>query len=463
MVVGRHGDLTIAALVHRLEAPVGGPARMRIVAVLASVLALDAADKGTIGATAPNLERAFAIGKVEIGFLLTVSALVGAVATLPFGALVDRVDRTRLVVSVVGLWALAMVASAAVPSYRWLLVTRLFLGAVTAAAPPAVASLVGDYFPAGERARIYGMVLAGELVGTGFGIAVAGGIASLLSWRAAFVALAVPAVAVGWLVHQLDEPARRGAPDVRGDVDTSGASAVVAKATVEPDPALVVHEGPRLSFAAAVKHVLRVRTNVIVIVSSALGYYLFAGLRAFGVEFADERYGIGQGAASGLVFVLGIGAVAGVVVGGRLADRLLARGLLDARIVVPAVGFVATAVVFAPAVLTTSIAIAIPLLTAAGFCLAVANPPLDAARLDVIPPSLWGRAEAVRTAVRTGLEALAPLVFGAVAEYVFGGRTGSGLTRTFLVMLVPLVASGGVLLLARRTYLTDTVSAAASK
>jgi MFS family permease len=211
-----------------------------------------------------------------------------------------------------------------------------------------------------------------------------------------------------------------------------------------------------------VKHVLRVRTNLIVIVSSALGYYLFAGLRAFGVEFADERYGIGQAAASALVFVLGIGAVSGVVLGGRIADRLLRRGLLDARIVVPAVGFVATAVFFAPAVLTTSIVVAGPLLTAAGFCLAVANPPLDAARLDVIPPALWGRAEAVRTAVRSGLEAVAPLLFGAVAEYVFGGRTSSGLTATFLVMLVPLVASGGVLLLARRTYLTDAASATAS-
>jgi hypothetical protein len=45
---------------------------------------------------------------------------------------------------------------------------------------------------------------------------------------------------------------------------------------------------------------------------------------------------------------------------------------------------------------------------AAGFLLAAANPPLDAARLDVMPPRLWGRAEGTRSVVRTGLEALAP-------------------------------------------------------
>jgi hypothetical protein len=57
--------------------------------------------------------------------------------------------------------------------------------------------------------------------------------------------------------------------------------------------------------------------------------------------------------------------------------------------VVPAVAFVAAAVAFVPAVITTALAVAFPLLMLAGFFLAVANPPLDAARLDVMPARLW--------------------------------------------------------------------------
>ena len=218
-------------------------------------------------------------------------------------------------------------------------------------------------------------------------------------------------------------------------------------------------EVDELSIWGAIRYVLRIRTNVILIISSALGYYMFAGIRTFGVEYADEHYGLSQGLASGLVFIIGAGAVLGVLASGRISDHLLDNGHLNARITVPAVAFVLTTVTFAPAIVFRSLFLVIPLLIGAGFFLAAANPPLDAARLDVVPGQLWGRAEAARTVIRTGLEALAPLLFGLLADEVFGGRGDSGLEATFLVMTVPLLASGLVLLLARSSYLTDVATA----
>jgi sugar phosphate permease len=211
-----------------------------------------------------------------------------------------------------------------------------------------------------------------------------------------------------------------------------------------------------------VRYVWHTRTNVAIIVSSALGYYLFAGIRAFGVEFADKHYGVSQGLSTTLLVVLGSIAIVGVLVGGRLSDSLLSKGHVNARLVVPAIATFITAVAFVPGVLTTSLVVALPLLTAAGFGLAMANPPLDAARLDVVPPLLWGRAESFRTVVRTSLEALAPLLFGAVAQHVFGGESGTGLQWTFLVMTIPLFVSGVVLLVARRWYARDVPTADAS-
>ena len=75
---------------------VGGPARGRVVLILAAMLALNGADTGTISATTGNLERAFHIGNTQIGLLLTIVALVGAVFTIPVGILTDRTTRTRL-------------------------------------------------------------------------------------------------------------------------------------------------------------------------------------------------------------------------------------------------------------------------------------------------------------------------------------------------------------------------------
>jgi hypothetical protein len=94
--------------------------------------------------------------------------------------------------------------------------------------------------------------------------------------------------------------------------------------------------------------------------------------------------------------------------------------------------------------------------------LAAQNPPLDAARLDIMVPLLWGRAEGVRTFLRTLAQAFAPLLFGAVSDHVFGGGR-SGLQWTFAIMLLPLAASAYFLFKGLRTYPRDVATAAASR
>src|SRR5438876_7009376 len=192
-----------------LTTALGGAERTRVIVLLASVLALSSADASTVGASATPLRHALGISNTDVGLLVTVTSLVAAVASLPFGVLADRVRRTWTLGVAIVLWGAAMVWSAVVPSFDDLLLARLFLGGVTAAAGPLVASLVGDYFPAAERGRIYGYVLAGELAGAGVGFAVTGDLAAL-SWRAAFLILALPAFVLAWLMFRLPEPARGG-------------------------------------------------------------------------------------------------------------------------------------------------------------------------------------------------------------------------------------------------------------
>jgi hypothetical protein len=49
-----------------------------------------------------------------------------------------------------------------------------------------------------------------------------------------------------------------------------------------------------MSLPEAARHVLRVRTNALLIASSSLGYYFLAGLQTFGAEFAKKQYGVNQ-------------------------------------------------------------------------------------------------------------------------------------------------------------------------
>ena len=115
---------------------------------LACVLALASADSATVGASALHLRRSLHISNTDIGLLVTVTPWSRRSASLPFGVMADRFRRTRTLGLTVLAWGVAMVWSATVSSFDKLLLARLALGLVTAAAGPIVASLVGDYFQA---------------------------------------------------------------------------------------------------------------------------------------------------------------------------------------------------------------------------------------------------------------------------------------------------------------------------
>jgi MFS family permease len=469
------GSAAAGAFARRLTVALGGEERTRVIVILAAILGLSGADAATVGASASELRHSLHISNTDIGLLVAVSSLVGALATLPFGVLADRVTRTRVLGGTIVLWGAAMLWSATATNFTELLWTRLFLGAVTASAGPMVASLVGDWFGSWERGRIYGVILAGEYLGAGVGFAVTGNI-SALSWRAAFVILALPAFALAAVVWQLREPDRGGkgvlasdhGPPPEATEEDAGpqetdAQRLARERGLDVDPELVVdpRRARRMSLIDATRYVLRVRTNVVLIAASACGYYFLAGLQTFGLEFSKDQYGISQALASTLLLVVGAGALAGVLFGGAVGDWLLKRGHLNSRVLTPAVAAVLTTILFVPAIFTRDAVTAVPYLTAAAFFLGAQNPPLDAARLDIMPPLLWGRAEAVRTLLRSLAVALAPVLFGAVSDHVFGGGR-TGLQWTFAVMILPLGASAWLLFKGLRTYPADVAAAAAS-
>jgi predicted MFS family arabinose efflux permease len=468
--VGRVGRAGVRGLTTKL----GGAERTRVIVLLASVLALSSADATTVGAAATPLRHALGINNTDIGLLVTVTSLVAALASLPFGVLADRVRRTSTLAGAIVLWGAAMIWSATAATFDQLLLTRVALGAVTAAAGPLVASLVGDYFPSSERGRVYSYILSGELIGAGVGFAVTGDIAAL-SWRAAFVILALPAFALAWLMFRLPEPARGGsdalvAPNSTPGVETAvgdiaqdtDAQRLARERGIEPDPALLRLRDPqRMGLIAATRYVLRVKTNVVLILASAGGYFFLAGIQTFGVEFVTRQYGIDQALGTLVLLVVGAGGVAGVLAGGAVGDLLLRRGYLTGRILVSVVAATAAVGLFVPAIFARSAVHALPYITLAALALSAQNPPLDAARLDIMVPLLWGRAEGVRTFLRTLGQAIAPLAFGGVSDYVFGGGR-SGLQWTFALMLLPLAASAYFLYRALATYPRDVATAAAA-
>ncbi len=488
---------------------VGGPARARVLVLFAAVLALNGADAATVGAIAPQLEHALHIGNTKIGLLSAISLLVGAIFTIPVGMLVDRIRRIPVLSISIVLWSLASAVSAFASSYSTLLLTRLVLGAVTASAGPAIASLTGDYFPSAERGRVWAYILAGETVGTAIGFIVSGSVASLIDWRAAFILLAIPGfflartlwrtvpeplrggqsrLAVGAMsLEVVPAPVPQGGGEGQAGAEDEPAAAEDAEAAyeavrargVEPDPELILTEDPaQMPLGRAVRYVLRIPSNVMLIIGSSLGYFYFAGLQTFATLFVRGHYHASQATAELVLAMLVVGALIGTLLSGRITDLMVRNGMLEARVWVPAICFVAAAIVMIPGLLGTHVFPSVWFDMAGAGLLAAANPPLDAARLDIVPPGLWGRAESVRTVARSLVQAASPLVFGGLSQLVagivpaqtpVGTHTGivspsaaRGLEITFLILLGTLAAAGVFLARSRHTYARDVATAAAA-
>lgn len=470
-----------AAAKNGIITAMGGPARLQVILVLAAVLGLDLADNGTISAVSDQLKSAFGIGNTGFGLLLAVTSFATAIATLPAGILADRLPRRGILIAVVPLWVVAMAVSGAATSYLFLLWCRVGLGVVEAAAWPCVASLTGDFFPARERASIYGLILAGELIGLGIGFFVSGEVASFLLWRWSFVAMAILTAPLVWILWRfLPEPARGGQswlepgeqdpaaasqPAGRQDGCATGELSTVQKqvrqSDVQPRKELVLHEDPtNFGWWRAMRYFLKLPTYDLLIAMSALAYFFFIGFSTFVMIYFPYHYGVAHGTVSALVFVVGVGALVGVVAGGRVSGWLMRRGKFSARIIVPTVTLFAAVPFFGYAFWTTTLWVGVAALAIAAGLLAAANPSLDAARLDIIHPRMWGRAEGGRMALRSTFEGGAPLLFGAVSVWFGGGA--SGLMRTFLIMLIAMLLAGALGLVARKTYPRDVATAAAS-
>jgi MFS family permease len=234
-----------------------------------------------------------------------------------------------------------------------------------------------------------------------------------------------------------------------------------------------------MGLARSLRYILSIPSNLLIILGSSLGYFYFAGLQTFALLFVKGHYHASQATAELLLALLVVGAVIGTIAGGRLTDLMLKRGNLTARVWFPGACYLGAALVLLLGLIGSSLTPAVWFDVAGVGLISAANPPIQAARLDVVPAGLWGRASSALTAIRSLAQALAPLIFGGLSQLVAGilpqqapigthphapsSSATTGLQVSFLIMLVALVGAGALLLRARTTFASDVATAAASE
>ena len=144
---------------------------------------------------------------VLVPVVLTVPALVIALAAPFAGVIVDAIDRKRLLIIAMFGYAIAGTAPLYLPSLGAIIASRVFVGVCEAAIMTCCTTLIGDYWSGARRSRYLGLqVLVAALSATVF-LAV-GGILGTAGWRTPFWLYTVAAVLAVPMAKLLWQPAR---------------------------------------------------------------------------------------------------------------------------------------------------------------------------------------------------------------------------------------------------------------
>ncbi len=169
----------------------------------------------------PDIMREFALSASQTGLIVTAFGLARLVIDLPLGLLLDRVNRTALLILGTLLIMGGSAASGLAADYTSLLVARFAMG--TGSALCTVTALFSLSRAAGteSRGRVIGTYQACVLAGTTFSPAIGGAVATLVDWRYSFffcaftglLAMLVVAVASGLGKLKFSaSPAQKGHP-----------------------------------------------------------------------------------------------------------------------------------------------------------------------------------------------------------------------------------------------------------
>lgn len=195
-------------------------------ALLTLISVFNYLDRSLLGLALPLIKREFQSSDTVLGLVSGVAfVLLYSFVGLPIAWLADRSNRRNILAAGLAFWSLMTVVTGYVSSIIQLALARLFLGVGEACALPSSNSIIADLFHPRRRP------LALAIFGTANSIAfvvffpMAGWIAQAYGWRAMFVAMGLPGLAVALLlVLTVREPMRRTPPPprVRGSLRAIG-------------------------------------------------------------------------------------------------------------------------------------------------------------------------------------------------------------------------------------------------
>jgi MFS transporter, DHA2 family, multidrug resistance protein len=394
-------------------------------------------DATILSVALPTLGRSLDASTGQLQWFVAAYMLVFAAALVPGGMLGDRYGRKRMLVLSLLVFGIASIACALAPSAGAFIAARALLGLGGAVMFPMVLALLPVLFDESERPRAIGAITAAAMLGYPIGPLLGGWMLTRFDWSWVFlinvpvVALAVVAVIV--LLPESRSSVRQRV-DLVGVALSAGGLALLVYGIINAGDrgwsdgaALVEMLGGALALTAFVLWERRVEAPLVDLrlfgsraftwgasLSSVVSFVMFGLLFTVPLYFQVVRGADAQGSGFRLLPL-----IAGMLVGGAVADRLVARAGAGTA---AALGLALLAAGFAFGA-TTTIATgdvqAVAWIALSGLGLGLVLPTTIDAALGAVPEESSGVSSAVLQAFRMVGGALGAAILGALVNATY--------------------------------------------
>jgi len=288
-----------------------------VLLVLCFVYVLNFLDRQLLSILAKPIQDSLHVTDGQLGLIGGLYfAIFYCFIAVPVGWFADKTNRVTVLSLACAIWSAATMACGFATNYPQLVIARMTVGFGEAGGVPPSSALITDSFPPGRRGTALGIYNLGPPIGAALGIAFGASIAAAFDWRYAFITIGVVGMVTALAVRVfVREP-------IRGRFDANAAGA------------------PQPGFAETLRMFFSRRTLVLAALGSGATQFITYGLGNFATLFLMREKGMTlREVAVYYALVAGVGMSAGMVVSGRVIDRLTRKNR-GAYATVPALSLV---------------------------------------------------------------------------------------------------------------------------
>lgn len=364
-------------------------------------------------------------------------ALFYSVMGIPIGRLVDSRKRTTIIAAGIAVWSVMTALCGLSRSFMHLFIARIGVGVGEAALSPGAYSMIGDYFPPHQRPRALSLYISAAYIGGGIATIAGGALIAMMTpldlpvigyleaWQSLFVLVGLPGLLVALWVLTIREPART---DVKA--------------------------GTLANFAEVRRHMGRRKAAyALLILGYAFSGIIWNGAIAWIPTYFIRIFGWTASEISlpyGLITM--VSGTSGIILGGWIATRLRARGIVDANLLIGLLAICVAMPTGIAASLVGSAEVALALFAIFLFGCAMPWGSAVAALQEITPNQMRGQVSAIYLFCLSlfGM-GFGPTIVASFTDHVFASDAALGLSIASTIAITgPLAAL--LLWLARAPY-----------